>query len=75
VGVGLSKGFALMGVFALPPRHVTSVNMVSLKYDPWVIAAPDLVDAWGEVMPFSPTKVDYMEIFSSLNSASFDSHM
>lgn len=51
VGASLFKGSALMGIFPLPPPHVASVNMISVKSDPWVILVPDLVDTWGEVMP------------------------
>ena len=73
VGVGLFKYFALMGIFPLPPPHVSFVNMISVKSDPWVIPALDLVDTWGEVMLLSPAEVNHMEIVSTSNSASFDS--
>lgn len=46
-----------------------------VKFDPWVIPALDLVDAWHEVIPLSPTEVNYMEIVLASNSASSDSHM
>ena len=75
VGEGIFKDSALMGIFPLPPPHAASVNMISVKSDPWVIPAPDLVDSWGEVMPLSPAEVNYVEIVSAANSASFDSHI
>lgn len=59
---GLFKDPALMGIFPLPPLHVAFVNMISVKSDPWVIHSLDVVDTWGEVMPLSPTKIDYVEI-------------
>lgn len=34
VGVGLFKDSALMGNFPLPPPHVASISMVSIKSDP-----------------------------------------
>ena len=39
-----------MGIFPLPPPHVASVYMISVKSDPWVIPTPDIVDTWGKVM-------------------------
>ena len=75
VGAGLFKYSTLVDIFSLPPPHVASVNMISVKSDPWVITASDLVDTWGEVMPFSPAEVNYMEIVSALNFSSSDSHM
>lgn len=75
VGASLFKYSTLTGTFPLQPPHVASVNMVSVKYDPWVILAPDLVDAWGEVMLLSPAEVNYVEIVSASNSTSFDSHI
>jgi hypothetical protein len=65
VGAGLFKDSALMGIFPLPPPHVASVNMISVKSDPWVIPSPDLVDTWGEVMPLSPAEINYVEIVSA----------
>lgn len=62
VGVGLFKDSALMGIFPLPPPHVASINMILVKSDRWVIPAPDLVYAWGDVMLLSPTKFNYVEI-------------
>jgi len=55
-----------------PPPHVASVNMISVKSDPWFIPSPDLVDTWGEVISLSPTKINYMEIVSTLPSISSD---
>jgi len=75
VGAGLFKDSTSMGTFPLPPHHVAYVYMILVKSDPWVILAPDLVDAWGKVMPPSPADVNYMEIVSASNSASFDSHI
>jgi len=75
LGVGLFKDFSLMENFPLPPPHVASVNMISVKSDPWVIPSLDLVDTWGEVMPLSLAEVNYMEIVSALGSASSDSLM
>lgn len=43
VGVGLFKDSTLMEIFPLPPPHVASVNMISVKSDPWVIPAPILL--------------------------------
>lgn len=75
MGAGLFKDFDLMEIFPLPPLHVASVNMLSVKSDPSVIPALDLVDTWCEVMPLSPAEVNYVEIVSASNSTSFDSHM
>jgi len=75
VGTGLFKYYALMGISPLPPPHVAFVNMILVKSDPWVIPSLDLVDTWGEVMPLNPTEVNYMEIVSTLNSASSNSFM
>lgn len=36
VGVGLFKDYSLMGIFPLPPPHVASVNMASVKSNPLV---------------------------------------
>lgn len=47
--------------------------MISVKYDPWVILSPDLVDTWGQVMLLSPAKINYMENFLASSSKSFDS--
>ena len=32
VGIGIFKDSTLMGIFPLPPPHVASVNMISVKY-------------------------------------------
>jgi len=64
VGAGLFKDSAFMGIFPLPPPHVASINMISVKSDSWVIPAPDIVDTCGEVMSLSPAEVNYMEIVS-----------
>ena len=70
VGAGLFKDLTLMGIFPLPPPHVASVNMISVKFDPWVIPSPDLVDTWGDVMPLSPIEVNYCEIASTSTNES-----
>lgn len=75
VGAGLFNDSALMGIFPLPPPHVAFINMISVKFNPWVIPAPNLVDAWGNVMSLSPAEVNYVEIVSAVNSTSFDSHI
>ena len=62
VGVGIFKDPTLMGIFPLPPPHVASVNMISVKSDPWVIPSPNLVDTWGDFMPLSPAEINYVEI-------------
>ena len=41
VGAGLFKDSALMGNFTLPPPNVTSINMISVSMDPWIIHTPD----------------------------------
>jgi len=72
VGAGLFKDPTLMGIFYLPPPHVVSINMISVKSDPWGIASPDIIDTWGEVMPLSPAKINYVEIILASNSISYD---
>lgn len=62
VGAGFFKDPVLMGIFPLPPLHVASVIMISVKYDPWVIPPSDQVDAWGDSMPLSPTEINYVAI-------------
>ena len=52
----------MMGIFSLPSPHVTSVNMILVNSDPWVIPSPDLIDTWGGVMPLSPAEINYVEI-------------
>lgn len=64
-----------MGIFPLPPPHVASINTILVKSDPWVIPSPDLIDNWGEVMPHSPTKVNYVAIVSASSSVCSDSFM
>lgn len=73
VGAGIFKYFSLMGNFLLPPPHVSSVNMVSVKSNPWVIPSPYIVDTWDEVIPLILAEVNYVEIFSASSFASFDS--
>jgi len=34
VGAGIFKDSSLMGIFPLPPPHVSFVNMISIKFDP-----------------------------------------
>lgn len=63
VGAGIFKDSAFMGIFALPPPHVSSVNMVSVKSNPCVIPSLDLVDTWGEVMHLVPQKSITWELF------------
>lgn len=58
--VGLFKDPTLMGVFSLPPPNVTSINMISTHFDPWVIPPVDQVDSWGEVMSLSPFELNYV---------------
>ena len=72
VRAGLFKDTALMGIFPLPPPHVTFVNMISVQSNPWVIPSPDLVDAWGEVMLLSTAEINYMEIISASPLVSSD---
>lgn len=72
---GLFKYSALMGIFPLPLPHVSSVNMILAKSDPWVIPALDLVDALGDVMLLGPAEVNYVEIVLAANFASLDSHI
>ena len=67
VGASLFKASILMGIFPLPPPHFDSV-----KFDPWVVPSPDLVDTWGEVLPLSPAKINYVEIVSASPSVSSD---
>jgi len=68
VGVGLFKYLALMGVFSHPPPNITSVNMISINLDPWVVPPVDQVDSWGE--PLSPVELNYVEIISASVSSS-----
>lgn len=75
MGLGLFKDSALMENFPLPPPHVAYVNMISVKYDPWVIPSLDLVDTWGKVMPLSLAEVNYVEIILASSSASSNSFM
>ena len=70
VGAGIFRDPALMGIFPLPPPHVASVNMILVKYNPWVIPSPGLVDTWGKVMPLSLDEIDYVEIVSASSSVS-----
>ena len=71
VGAGLFKDPALMCIFPLPPPHLASVNMISVKSYPWVIP-PHQVDAWGDVIPLSPAKINYVEIVSASASIYID---
>lgn len=72
MGAGLFKDPTLMGIFPLPPPHVASVNMISVKSNPWVIPPVNQVDSWGYVMPLSPSEINYVEIVSSSASVSTD---
>lgn len=44
--------------------------MISINLDRWVIPPVNQVDSWGEVMPLSPTKLNYVEIDLNLVSSS-----
>lgn len=55
VGTRPFKDPTLMAIFPLSPLHVASINMLSVKFDPWVIPSPNLVDIWGDVILLSPT--------------------
>jgi len=72
VGAGLFKDTTLMGIFSLPPLHVASVNMISIKSNLWVIPSPDLVDTWGDVMSLSLAEINYVEIVSASASVPID---
>lgn len=65
VGAGLFKDPALMGVFPLPPTNLASVNMISVRSDPWVLPPPNQEDSWGEMMPLSPAELNYIEIVAA----------
>jgi len=72
VGAGIFKDPTLIGVFSLPPPNFTFVNMISINTDPWVIPPINQVDSWGDIMPLSPTDLNYVEIISA-SISSFDS--
>ena len=72
VGVGLFKNPALMGIFPLQPPHVASINMISIKSDPWVKPSLDRVDTWGKAMLLSFAEINYMEIVSASPLVSSD---
>ena len=64
VGAGLFKGSTLMCIFNLPPPNVTYVNMISVKSNLWLFPSSDQIDSFGDVMPLSPTEINYAEIIS-----------
>ena len=66
VGAGLFKDPALMGVFSLPPPNLTSISMISVRSDPWVLPPIAQIESWGEEMPLSPTELNYIEIAAVL---------
>lgn len=72
VGARHFKDPTLMGIFPLPPLNVSFVIMILVKYDPWFIPPPNHIDSWGDVMPFSPTEINYVEIVLTLASVSTD---
>lgn len=41
VRVGLFKYSSLMGTFSLSPPNITSINMISVSTNPWIIPSPD----------------------------------
>ena len=65
VGVGLFKDPSLMGVFPLPPPNLAPVNMISVRFDPWVLPPLNQEDSWGEMMPLSPAELNYIEIVAA----------
>ena len=65
VGAGLFKDPSLMGVFPLPPLNLAPVNMISVRSDPWVLPPLNQEDSWGDMMPLSPTELNYIEIVAA----------
>lgn len=70
VGVGLFKDPALMGVFSLLPPSITPINMISIRFDPWVLLPVDQVESWGDDMPLSPAELNYVDIISASDLSS-----
>ena len=69
VGARLFKDPALMGVFSLPPPNISPIRMISVRSDPWILPPTNQIESWGDVMPLSPTELNYVEIIYA--SASF----
>lgn len=54
-----------MGVFPLPPPNLTPINMISMRSDPWVLPLANQIESWGDMMPLSPTELNYIEIVAA----------
>lgn len=70
IWASILKDFSLMGKFSLPPPNVTSVNMISTSYDPWIFPSPNQVDYFFDVMLLSPIEQYYQAIFLALATTS-----
>jgi len=66
VGARLFKDPALMGVFSLPLPNLAPINMISMRSNPWVLPPANQIESWGDMMPLSPTKLNYVEIIAAL---------
>jgi len=62
VGARLFKDPPLMGVFPLPPPNLASINMISVRFDSWVLPPANQIESWGDRMPLSPAELNYIEI-------------
>ena len=65
LGARLFKDPSLMGVFPLPPPNVASINMITVRSDPWILPPTDQVESWGDEMPLSPAELNYVEIIAA----------
>lgn len=65
VGARLFKDPTLMGVFSLPLSNIAPINMIFVRFDPWVLPPVDQIESWGDEMPLSLAKLNYIEIVSA----------
>ena len=65
LGAGLFKDPSLMGVFPLPPPNVASINMITIRSDPWILPPTDQVESWGNEMQLSPAELNYVKIVAA----------
>lgn len=70
MGAGLFKDPALMCVFPLPPPNLASVNMISVRSDPWFLPPTCQIELCGDIMPLSPAELNYIEIVAASTSPS-----
>lgn len=54
-----------MDVFPLPPPTLASINMISIRSEPWVLPPADQLESWGDTMLLSPAELNYIEIVTA----------